>query len=102
VPEARTRLSSRAELQRELIDLVSLRLSSRRRRAGVAHVTGDTHLFDSGLVDSLAILELVAFVEAATGRPIPARQVVMKHFATIDRICEAFWRDEGEVAHGCR
>jgi acyl carrier protein len=84
-------LRSREDFERALIDLIAHRLTSRRRQPGPVSVNTHTPLFESGLVDSLAILELIAFVERATGRPIPARQVHMKHFGTIDRICTAFW-----------
>jgi acyl carrier protein len=82
------------------VELVSFRLSSRRRRDVRVDVRADTPLFESGLVDSLAILELIAFVEEATGRSIPARQVRMQQFGTIDRICAAFWVEEGEAHDG--
>ena len=83
--------ASRAEFRSALIDLIARGLSSRRRRSAPVRVDGDTPLFETGLVDSLAILELIAFVEEATGRRIPPRQVHLKHFGTIDRICDAFW-----------
>ena len=96
------RPASRAEFQRALADLIAYGLSWRRRSPATVHVEGDTPLFESGLVDSLAILELIAFVEEATGRTIPARQVQMKHFGTINRICAAFWREEPEVCDASR
>lgn len=93
------RPATRAHFQRALIDLVAHGLTSRRRQPGHIVIDAHTPLFESGLVDSLAILELIAFVERATGRPIPARQVHMKHFGTVDRICTAFWPDQDEVRH---
>ncbi len=99
MPDTATRPGTRAEFQHALIDLIAVGLSSRRRRAMTMAVDEHTPLFESGLVDSLAILELVAFVEAATGRPIPPRQIHIKHFGTIERICAAFWREDGEAAH---
>ena len=53
-------------------------------------VDAETPLFESGLIDSLAILHLIAYVERATGRTIPPRMVVMKHFRTVAAICESF------------
>jgi acyl carrier protein len=99
---ALARPSTRAEFKQALTELIAFGLSSRRRRPLQTDVDGTTPLFDSGLIDSLAILELIAFVEEATGRSIPARQVQMKHFGTIDRICAAFWPDEREVHDGSR
>jgi len=56
-------------------------------------VTADTPLFETGLIDSLAILNLIAVVEQATGRHVPARMVVMKHFRTIDSIVDTFGKE---------
>ena len=48
-------------------------------------------LFETGVIDSLGIIELLAFVETASGRPIPMRKVDMRFFGTVDRITRAFW-----------
>lgn len=97
--DVRTRPVSRAEFRRDLLHLIARDLAPRRRRpTAPEHVEGDTPLFESGLIDSMSILELIAFVEAATGRTIPARQIRIGQFATVDRICESFW-PEDEVAH---
>ena len=53
-------------------------------------VDGTTLLFEMGLIDSLAILHLIAYVECVTGNAIPPRKVVMKYFRTVDAICAAF------------
>jgi acyl carrier protein len=87
---------TRENFRRALVSLVTHGLSSRRRVAA-GEIDGSTPLFESGLIDSLAVLELMAFVEQATGRPIPGRMVHMKHFGTIDRICAAFWPADQEV-----
>jgi len=50
----------------------------------------DTYLFDDGLIDSLKILLLIAFIEVETGRMIPDRDVVMSHFRTIRTIARRF------------
>lgn len=55
-----------------------------------------TPLFETGIIDSLGIIDLLAFVETATGRPIPMRKVDMRFFGTVDRITRAFW-NEGET-----
>ena len=54
-------------------------------------ITPETPLFATGLIDSMAILHLIAYVEDATGRSISPDQVVMKHFATVAAIGETFW-----------
>jgi len=60
------------------------------------HIDRHTCLFESGLIDSLGILHLMAFVEKTTGRKIPPRMVVMKHFRTVEAICRTFGNPPGE------
>ena len=55
--------------------------------------TADTALFERGLIDSLAILNLIALVEQTTGHPVPPRMVVMKHFRTVNAIVDTFWKE---------
>ena len=59
------------------------------RRSDVA-VDEDTYLFDDGLIDSLKILQLIAFVEIETGQAIPDRDVVMSNFRTVRTIAQRF------------
>jgi len=56
-------------------------------------IDASTPLFETGVIDSLGIIDLLAFVETATGRAIPARKVDMRFFGTVDRITCAFWDD---------
>lgn len=60
-------------------------------------VDPDTSLFDEGRIDSIRILELIAWVERALGRRIPDRWIRMDNFASVRRIADAF---AGEGAHG--
>jgi len=55
----------------------------------------DTYLFEEGMVDSLGILRLIAFLELQIGRPIEDREVVMKHFRTIRTMDERFGSEHG-------
>ena len=50
----------------------------------------DTPLFNDGLIDSLKILQLIAFIEVTTGRTIPDREVVMENFRTVRTIDQRF------------
>lgn len=52
----------------------------------------DTYLFDEGLIDSLKLLQLIAFVEVETGRLIPDREIVMEHFRTVRAMAARFAR----------
>jgi len=63
-----------------------------RRERAWNPVSADTPLFETGLLDSLSILHLIARVEEIIGRPVPDHLVVMKHFRTVDAIAEAFWK----------
>jgi acyl carrier protein len=83
--------STAAVFRDDLLQFINEGLTeSRRKRQQPLEVDGSTPLFDSGLIDSLAIMRLIAFVERATGRAIPPRLVVMKHFRTVDAICNTF------------
>ncbi|MBA2301356.1 MAG: acyl carrier protein [Acidobacteria bacterium] len=55
----------------------------------------DTYLFEEGMVDSLGILRLIAFLELEIGRPIEDREVVMEHFRTIRTMDERFGPEHG-------
>jgi acyl carrier protein len=57
------------------------------------NIDAATPLFETGVIDSLGIIDLLAFVEQTTGRPVPLRKVDMRFFGTIDRIADAFWRE---------
>lgn len=53
-------------------------------------VDADTPLFASGLINSIRILELIAWTEREIGRTIVDRDVSMANFRTIRRIAEVF------------
>ncbi len=90
-PELR-RPGSREELAQAVVFFVNELLPRLDpRRAGKPAVDTETHLFESGALDSLNILQLIGLVEALAGRRIPARQVVMKHFRSAAAIAETFW-----------
>ena len=49
-------------------------------------VESDTELLESGLLDSLGVMQLVWFIEQEFGVTVPAEDVVIEHFQSIDRI----------------
>jgi len=53
-------------------------------------ITRDTRLFEDRVVDSLKILELIAFVQSAIGRKIPDAQIVLANFRSIQTISRVF------------
>jgi acyl carrier protein len=53
-------------------------------------VEADTPLFADRLIDSIRILELIAWTERATGTVIPDRLIRMDYFETPRKIAETF------------
>ena len=53
-------------------------------------IDADTPLFRSGMINSIRILELIAWTERATGRTIPDREIRMDNFQTVGRIADVF------------
>jgi len=53
-------------------------------------IHADTLLFSGGLLDSLRILELIAWTERAIGYEIPDRAIRTDNFASAARIAELF------------
>jgi acyl carrier protein len=63
-----------------------------RRGRSWSPVAADTPLFESGLLDSLSILHLIAQVEQLTGHSVPDHLVLMKHFRSVQAITSTFWK----------
>ncbi|MEJ7810358.1 MAG: acyl carrier protein [Gemmatimonadaceae bacterium] len=62
-----------------------------RRLAPAGVVIGpDTPLFAAGLIDSIRILELIAWTERATGQTIPDSRIRMDNFRTPARMAAIF------------
>lgn len=57
-------------------------------------IHADTALFASRLLDSLRVLELIAFTEQAIGSAIPDSQIRMDNFQTVSRIASVFLLDK--------
>ena len=57
---------------------------------GKGAVKPETQLFEEGLINSIKILDLMAFVEKALGEKIPDRLVVMKNFRSARAITSTF------------
>jgi acyl carrier protein len=85
---------TKGELEHRLLDFVRNRLVAEEP---AARIDADTPLFEQRIVDSLRILELIAFIEAAIGRKIPDAQVVLANFRSIDTMASRFASD-GETA----
>jgi len=87
---------TREQFKSALLEFINVRLPELRELKNRPDVDGATPLFE-GVIDSLGILHLIAFVEKGTGRKIPTKMVTMDRFRTVDAICESFWSDSEEV-----
>lgn len=56
-----------------------------------------TLLFEDGLIDSIRILEIIAWVEEASGRTIPDREIRMDRFRSVRRIARHFAKGADDV-----
>jgi acyl carrier protein len=63
----------------------------------VDDVSDQCFLFSTGLLDSFDLIELVVFIEQATGRRIKPMDIDIRHFDTIQIIC-AFVKADGKPA----
>lgn len=89
----RQSFASRSAFEQALLGFINGPLLERQDDARVC-VSKRTPLFSGGLIDSLAILDLLVFIEKATGRPIPLSRVDMRYFATVRAISDSFWNEE--------
>ncbi len=55
-------------------------------------IQADTPLFE-GLIDSMKVLELIAWTEKETDQTIPDQKIVMSNFSTARRVAEVFGKD---------
>jgi acyl carrier protein len=60
-------------------------------------IRADTQLFAGGLLDSLRILELIAWTERAIGSEIPDSALRTDNFATPAHIAERFTTDDPDA-----
>ena len=70
--------------------------------AALLPLSDDTSLLDSGILDSLSLLQLVVFLEERFGITVGDTDLLPQNFATVRTIC-AYLRareEERAVAHG--
>ena len=85
---------TREALEQRILHFVRTRLTAPEISATVdAH----TRLFELRIVDSLKILELIAFIESVIGRKIPDAQVVLANFRSVETMARVFAAD-GDLA----
>ena len=80
------------QFEKQLSEFVQ-RLAGPRMR-----VTKTSGLFEEGILDSMKILDLIAFIESTLGIKVPDDKVVLQNFKSIHAITETFWKEKPE--HG--
>ena len=53
-----------------------------------ATVTDDQHLFNDGVIDSIGVVKLTAFIEKQFGITTSPGEITMDNFSTIENIAE--------------
>ncbi len=81
----------------EFAEKMAAWLTERLARPGVTVAPG-TSLFGNGLIDSMRILDLIAYTERAIGRMIPDGSIRMDNFSTIERIADVFLEEAKDAA----
>ena len=61
-------------------------------------VGAETPLFDGGLINSIRVLEIIAWTEEAIGMEIPDPHIRMDNFRTVRRIAQVFIEEGIDVA----
>ena len=82
------------ELEQRLLGFTRDKLAAPEFRDAI---TSDTLLFEDRVIDSLKILELIAFLQSALGRKIPDAQIVLANFRSIATIARVFTDGEPVV-----
>lgn len=72
-------------------------LNARVAPAGVT-IHADTPLFSRGLMDSIRVLELIAYTERAIESTIPDSRMRMDNFHTVERIADVFLEERNDAA----
>lgn len=68
--------------ERALSDRIVTFINASLLAPGRPPVSGDTPLFDDGVLDSMRVLDLIAFVEAEIARPLPDSLIRLANFRT--------------------
>ena len=82
--------------ERFIIEMVAW-LRDRLASAGIV-IGPDTLLFTPGLMDSIRVLELIAYTERAIGSVIPDSRIRMDNFRTVGRIADVFLKEVENAA----
>ena len=75
------------QLERRLLNFIREKLAPGEM---AQRITAETRLFEDRVIDSLRILELIAFLQTTLGRKIPDSQIVLANFRSISTIARVF------------
>jgi acyl carrier protein len=82
----------KTEFREQLLGFINGPLAEHRGlRLDQTPANYQTKLFEQGWIDSLGIIDLIAFIERKNGSPIPPRMIDMKNFGSVNQIADAFW-----------
>jgi acyl carrier protein len=84
---------------REIIALLGKYIADEVATARPETVPGvDVHLIEAGLVDSLGLFKVIAFIEDRLGAKIDPEDIVLENFATLGAIATLVHRKQGRAA----
>jgi len=55
---------------------------------GDVELSSETDLLSSGLLDSISIMKLISFIETQYGYTVPAQDMTIEHFMTVEAISD--------------
>ena len=83
---------TREEFAEALLDYINTQLPIvHPKAAGHEPFERSTPLFEVGGIDSLSIIHIVSFLEAAIGSTLSLQDINMKNFRTVEEIADLFW-----------
>ena len=83
-----------AKHEQRLLRFTRERLASREV---APTITVETRLFEDRVIDSLKVLELIAFVQSTLRRKIPDAQIVLANFRSIATIARVFTNGDAAI-----
>ncbi len=84
---------SRNQFIVEMVDWINARLAPPGVRVEPA-----TPLFTNRVINSIKILELIAWTERAIGRPVPDTHIRLDNFHSVERIAAVFVQEANNAA----
>jgi hypothetical protein len=86
-------MTARGRFVRDMVEWINARLAPPGVRVEAA-----TPLFASRIINSIKILELIAWTERAIGRAVPDVQIRLDNFKSVERIADVFVEEVNDAA----